>query len=86
MLLGGATYFLEGFDNLTETHLVMMVFDSNIGFPVFFAFCVRNQHFWELTAINSNNWFYFIWPSSVVRDDVQCKCLNNNLWRGHRVP
>ena len=32
MLLGGATYFLEGFDNLTETHLVMMVFDSNISF------------------------------------------------------
>lgn len=26
-----------------------------IGFPVFFAFCVLNQHFWRLTAINSNN-------------------------------
>ena len=32
MLLGGAAYFLEGFDTLTETHLVMMVFDSNISF------------------------------------------------------
>ncbi len=42
MLLGGAAYFLEGFDILTETHLVMMVFDSNIGFPVFllFAFAI----------------------------------------------
>ena len=57
-----------------------------ISFPVFFAFWVRNQHFWRLAAINSNNWFYFIWPSSAVRNDVQCKCLNNNLWRGHRAP
>lgn len=42
MLLGGAAYFLEGFDILTETHLVIMVFDSNIGFPVFllFAFAI----------------------------------------------
>jgi hypothetical protein len=22
----------------------------------------------------------------VVRNDVQCKCFNNNLWRGHRAP
>ena len=42
MLLGGAAYFLEGFDTLFETHLVMMVFDSNIGFHVFllFAFAI----------------------------------------------